>query len=172
MFKLLKREVQLKVSRKLFYLAIVPGVLIVVVLIIWLLYQSPKPEAVSPEEITPCQTVKDFYQFLQTGKRDNARMLVTTKFMTAGENMPVGGEKQLVVELLQQEAKISEKARIKILEEKITGNYAIVKVEFNFPEQNARLVREIYLYREYNFWYIAGIGAPPPWQRPVTQQHQ
>ncbi|MCX7765154.1 MAG: hypothetical protein N2246_00385 [Candidatus Sumerlaeia bacterium] len=173
MFKLLKREVQLKVSRKLFYLVIVPGLMILVVLIVWLLYRGSEPEAViTPEEITPSQTVKDFYHFLQIGNRDNARMLLTTKFMVARENMPVGSEKQLVAELLQQEAQISEKARIKILDEKITGNYAILKVEFNFIEQNTRIVREIYLYREYNFWYIAGIGAPPPWQRPATLQHQ
>ncbi len=170
MEKLLKDGVRLKVSRKLFYLVIVPGLILAIVVVTLLIqWLSSAPETVKTKKITLEDTIDTFYTYLEHGDLDRARLMMTVKYFRTDQVSLVEANR-LVMNMLKSEQVWAQKSKVKVLEENVQGDYAYAKLSYMVPEQEKTYQRYIFLVREGNAWTIAGVGqAPPTWNITIVE---
>ncbi|MCD6384762.1 DUF4878 domain-containing protein [Candidatus Sumerlaeota bacterium] len=174
MFEFLKKEIHLKVSRKLFYLVIVPGFALVVIGGSYLFFSSRSgggEKIIKVVEVSPSEIVKEFFQYLHSGDIDRARPLMTLRYLKSPGGSSLEANKRLF-NLLTAEKKVAQKSKIKIISEERKNNYAVVKIEQIILPGKKKFERPIYLVRDGNYWYIASIGIlPPSWQPIKPKPH-
>ncbi len=168
MVKFLKKDIKFrwKVKRTVFYLAIVPGVTVVMLLIVFLLARRAAPPTMKEVEISPRSIVKNFFEFLEGGELDKARLLVLLRYFSSPEDSLLEANRKLR-QLLTAEMEFCKNHTTKIQDEIIKGNFAQVLIEQINPADKKSFKRIIYLVREDTSWYIAStthrpFGFPAP----------
>lgn len=163
MFEFLKKEIHLKVSRKLFYLVIVPGFALVVIGGSYLIFSSRGGEGsavMKVVEITPSEIVEEFFGYLHSGDIDRARPLMTLRYLKAPGETSLEASRRLF-NLLSAEKKVAQKSKTRVISEERKNSFAVVKIEQTILPEKKKFERPVYLVKDGNYWYIASIGVLP-----------